>query len=75
MFAYFGMPGPLEIAIVGLVCIAPLAALAIVLVFLFTRKQSPPASAPCRHCNGWTVPGTRFCPHCGNPIEGPSQQP
>lgn len=68
MIAYFSAPGPIELLVLGLICVAPLAAIVIVLVALRVGKQSPPPHPPCPKCGGWTVPGTKFCPHCGNPI-------
>lgn len=65
-FAYFGMPGPLEMLVIGLVCVAPLIAAVVLVAVLRGGKASPPP--PCRKCGGWTVPGTKFCPHCGSPL-------
>ena len=65
----FFMPGPIELLILGLVCVAPLAVLVVVLLAMrMGKKQS--GAPPCAKCGGWTVPGTRFCPHCGSPLEG-----
>ena len=72
-----GMPGPLELLIVGLVCVAPIVAAIIVLVVVLrSRGASSASSPPCPTCSGWTVPGTKFCPHCGAALvrSTPSEQ-
>lgn len=71
----FGMPGPMELIIVGLICLGPLVAVGVILfVVFFVRKKASPASAVCPRCGGWTVAGARFCHHCGGPLQGPPSQ-
>ena len=67
----FGVPGPFELLILGLICVGPLVVLVVVLLALRMGKKSPGSQPPCAKCGGWTVPGTKFCPHCGSPLEGP----
>lgn len=68
MSASFGMPGPLELLILGLICVVPLIAAIVLVVVLRASKSASPPSPPCTKCGGWTVPGTKFCPHCGSPL-------
>ena len=69
----FIMPGPLEITIIFLILVMLGLWGLIVIVRLVTGKlsSSKPQSPPCPSCGGWTFPGTRFCPHCGSPINPP----
>lgn len=72
--AAFFSPGPMEMLIIGLVCAVPLVAgivIVAVLSGLSSRKNTTPP--PCPRCGGWTVPGTRFCPHCGGALMVPEQ--
>ena len=75
-----GMPGYLELLIVGGMCGVPGLLIVVLLVLFATGKLSSPKpqSPPCSSCGGWTFPGTRYCPHCGNPLnppEDPNHQP
>jgi hypothetical protein len=62
----FFSPGPMELLILGMICVLPLVAAVVLVVVLRSAKPAPPP--PCAKCGGWTVPGTKFCPHCGSAL-------
>ncbi len=70
MLAMFGMPGPLEMLIMGLLCLmmvgVPVIIIAVVL--LVNRKSNPHAAKPCSKC-GMLAPERGYCPHCGMPMD------
>ena len=66
-------PGPAELLII-LAILAVLGLPVLILIVLLatgklssSKRQSP----PCCSCGGWTFPGTRYCPHCGSPLDPP----
>ena len=73
MLGFIGMPGFFELLIIGGICGAPGLLILVLLVLFATGKLSSPKpqSPPCSKCGGWTFPGTRFCPHCGSPLNPP----
>jgi hypothetical protein len=71
-----GMPGPLEMMII-LAILASLGLPVLIVILLFATgklRSHKPQPAPCSSCGGWTVPGTRYCPHCGKPLSEPPGQ-
>ena len=75
-FAFFGMPGPFELLIIGFLFMSMLAVPIILIYLVCVNNKRPPAAPPCPHCGGPTVPSTRFCPHCGGPLgQPPPSQP
>ena len=77
LFALF-MPGPLELIIVGLMCLGALGGI-VLLVVLLSAKKSPGATPnpnlyPCPDCGRHVSRLATTCPQCGRPLapEGPS---
>ncbi len=70
-FALVGMPGPMEMLIIGFLIMPMLAAPIIVIYLVCVRNKRTSAAPPCPHCGHPTVPSTRFCPHCGGPLGQP----
>ena len=70
---FIGMPGPFEI-LIGLVCLAFLAALVAVPVILLTVGRKPPGDwAPCPDCGQQVSRMAECCPHCGRPLLAPPE--
>ena len=70
MLAAFGMPGHLELIILGLLCLFTIGVpvLVVVVLQLTKGKRATRQSAiPCPHC-GMLAEPTNCCPHCGNPM-------
>ena len=71
MLAYFGAPGPLEMLILGIMCLGFLAlVVALVLVVVMASRQNRGAVA-CPHCGAPMPPWAEFCPNCGRPMKQP----
>ena len=77
-FAFF-MPGPIELLIIGLVCLAPLAALIVIAVVLARSKKTGSDAAanpnlfPCPDCGRMVSQQAPACPQCGRPLLPPGQ--
>jgi len=70
--AFFGMPGHLEMIILGLMCLGALAVIVVVVVVvvLTTRKGSAnPNLYPCPACGQTVSLDAESCPHCGHPLQ------
>lgn len=69
-----GMPGPMEIIIIGLVCLAPLAALIAIVIVLARSKKTGldptqnPNLVPCPDCGRMVSRRAPSCPQCGRPL-------
>jgi len=78
VYAYFGMPGPMEILVIlliGLVCLGvPIALLAIVFAVARKSASSTPDSPPYPNCGTHVVPRAKFCHQCGSRL-GQEQDP
>jgi hypothetical protein len=69
MFAFgFGGIGPLELIIVLIFFVCPLAVGAGLVVF-FLSKRPPTNLQPCPDCGRGLSPLAKMCPHCGRPLE------
>jgi hypothetical protein len=66
-------PGPAEMLIIlFLLGVFGLPVLILIVLFATGKLSSPkPQSPPCASCGGWTFPDTRYCPHCGSPLNPP----
>ncbi|MBI5760279.1 MAG: zinc-ribbon domain-containing protein [Planctomycetales bacterium] len=71
----FGV-GPMEMLIVGLICVLPFVAGIVVLVVVLTKtgtSSPPPINSstgqlvPCPHCGQQLSPRAATCPKCGAP--------
>ena len=60
MFAFFGMPGYIELLIIGTVFVVPVIVVAIVI----STNRSQQQFMKCPKC-GLMSPPSNFCPHCG----------
>ncbi len=71
----FLMPGPFEMLIILFILAVLVVPVLILIVLLAAGKlgSSKRNYPPCSSCGGWTHPNTRYCPHCGNPINAPEQ--
>ena len=66
------MPGPWELAIIGLVCLVPLAGVVVLIVVLYrdlSSSDSNPNLEPCPDCGRSASIHATSCPHCGCPFE------
>ena len=75
LVASIGMPGPLEMLIIGAVCLGiPLVAVAIVLFALAQSKRAGQSGAqnanlaPCPDCGRLVSRLAPNCPQCGRPL-------
>ncbi len=69
MFAFFGMPGPIELLIIAFVCGAPVIAAIILVYFLVIRpKQAVGDLIPCPDRGHHVSPRAESCPNCGAPL-------
>ncbi len=72
MYAFVGMPGPLELMIILGTLVFLVAPLILVVVLLRRSSSSaPPPTPPCPQCGGWTPPQARFCPWCATGLQDP----
>jgi hypothetical protein len=77
-FAFIGMPGPIEMLILGLVCLAPVAVVVVCLIVFGISKRSGPGPTPspnlypCPDCGHQVSHLAESCPKCGRPL-GPPQ--
>jgi hypothetical protein len=67
-------PGPMELLIVGGLCLFPLVLAGVVVLTLFAvRKPSARASnpnlQPCPDCGRLLSPLAEMCPNCGRPLK------
>ena len=70
----FGV-SPIELAIVGLVCLAPIAVLVVILIVVFATKRTSNTSSnldlvQCADCGRPVSRHAVSCPQCGRPLEG-----
>jgi hypothetical protein len=76
MSSGFGLPGPLETIIIGLMCLVvfviPVVVVLIVIFAASRRKQAvatTPSLSPCSDCNRPISIHAESCPHCGAPLK------
>jgi hypothetical protein len=63
----FGI-GPIELLLMGLLCIVPLGAIAAVVAMgLRSRQRAREGLVPCKMCRRFLSPEAQVCPHCGQP--------
>lgn len=70
MLAMFGMPGHLELLIIGLIG-SMVIGVPIIIVFIamwVSRSGLQSSPKPCPKC-GMLAPEHGFCPHCGAPVD------
>ena len=81
------VPGPMEMLIVGLMCVMPIALAVMIALFVINKSrtptspsrqkpqqnhhQSPPRSRDCPACGQPLAAGARECFACGRPIDDP----
>jgi len=68
MLAFTGMPGPIELLILVVLCLVPVvAAIAVIVSIFLERKMEPPGAkmTPCPDCGHPMPPGEKQCPNCG----------
>ena len=69
-----GMPGPLEMLIIGMICVLPVVALVVIAVVLVSLRKSGPNPAdnpnlyPCPDCGQYVSRMAPNCPHCGQTL-------
>ena len=70
MLAVFGMPGSLELLIIGMLCLMAVGVplLIIVVVMSLNRSGGGRPAKPCPKC-GMLAPEHGYCPHCGTPTD------
>lgn len=76
VFAFFG-PGPLELLILGLVCLAVVGVIvaAVAIPLLVSKKGGSGAAVnpnlfPCPDCGNWVSRQAPNCPKCGRTLTG-----
>ena len=74
LFAFFA-PGPIELIIIGLICLVFLGAIvaAVVISLAVSKKNRPDAAAnpnlfPCPDCGHWVSRQAPNCPQCGRTL-------
>jgi hypothetical protein len=60
----FGV-GPRELIFLGLLCVVPLGAIALVSITLMSRQRARQGLVPCKMCRQYLSPEASVCPHCG----------
>ena len=65
--AMFGI-GPVELLVLGVMCLLPTAAAVIGLVLLLARRTAASSLVPCPDCGRPLSPQAPSCPHCGRPL-------
>jgi len=63
----FGL-NPMELIIIGLVCLGPLAVFGIVAVVVLTRQKSAAPLVTCRNCGQIISSTDKFCRQCGQAV-------
>jgi len=64
MFAFFGLPGHIELLIIiGMLASVGTPLLIVVVVLAVNRRQRPSTSCP--QCGEMMSPQSNFCSHCG----------
>ena len=68
----FFAPGPMEMLILGIMCLGFLAVVVVVVVVVvMAGRQNRGGVVPCPHCSAPTPPWAEFCPNCGRPMKHP----
>jgi hypothetical protein len=69
MLAFLGFPGPVELMIIGVMLLVPVA-----IVVALTRSRKPlgnnPNLRPCPDCGRFVSLRATTCPQCGCPLQG-----
>jgi hypothetical protein len=69
MFAFVGMPGPIELVILLFMCGAPVIVALILVYFLVIRPQQRGGDLiACPDCGHKVSPRAESCPNCGAPL-------
>jgi len=67
----FFVPGPLELLIIGVICVIPTVMAAVVAVVLLSKQRQAPTVQnlqPCPDCSHPVSPKAERCPKCGRPL-------
>jgi hypothetical protein len=79
--AVFFVPGPMELLIIGAMCLGVVGLIvAVIVIALATSKKNRsdmvtnPNLYPCPDCGHWVSRQAPSCPQCGRPLT-PGQQP
>jgi hypothetical protein len=78
LFGFFGAPGPMELLIIGLLCIVFAGIPALLLVVLLVnrnktgRVQNQAQRIRCPECAEWIMPAAIRCRFCGAAVDGDS---
>ncbi|MDP6469071.1 MAG: zinc ribbon domain-containing protein [Pirellulaceae bacterium] len=64
MFAFFGMPGYIELLIIGMLGLVLVGAPLFVVVIVLLANRGQQQTTECPKC-GKVSPQSGFCPHCG----------
>lgn len=69
MLAFLGFPGPVELMIIGVMLLVPVA---IVVALIRSRKPlgNNPNLRPCPDCGRFVSLRATTCPQCGCPLQG-----
>jgi len=71
------MPGPIELVIIGVICLMTVAPLAVVLLVVFAGRSSRAATPnlrPCPDCHAPVSIHAAACPRCGCPLGTPPRR-
>ncbi|MHC4175936.1 MAG: hypothetical protein ACYSWU_00410 [Planctomycetota bacterium] len=80
LFAFFGAPGPIELIIIGLICLAFVGVIvvAVVIPLAVSKKNRSDMAAnpnlfPCPDCGNWVSRQAPNCPKCGRALRPEDQ--
>jgi hypothetical protein len=66
------MPGPTELLVIGLICLVPLLAAAVIILLIFLAQRRSTRDYPnlikCPDCGRLVSKSAAACPQCGRPM-------
>ena len=67
----FFVPGPMEMLIIGLICLVFLTVPVGVVVLVLVLSRRSASVVPCPYCGAPAPPWAEFCPNCGRSMRQP----
>ena len=81
LVAFIGMPGPLELLILGVPCLGVIVVVVVVVMYAMTQSKKTgenssqnPNLVPCSDCGRLVSRLAANCPQCGRPLTPQSDQ-